>query len=163
MSGSTSRPVSGTAMAETSGTYWSFLSLSSSWSLKEIPRTGPFWIRFIKWVVKPAILFRSRLEGMMATSSAIRLLVLQDRTEDTPDGQRQPQQNEREEGERDALEVKRESRVELLDHHSRSSLDSLGAYSSLEKSKRTTTRRSVRTPGQTCLGQGSVGGECRRG
>lgn len=32
-------------------TYWSFRSLSSSCNLKEIPRTGPFWIRFIKWVV----------------------------------------------------------------------------------------------------------------
>jgi len=43
--------------------------------LKEIPRTGPRWIRFIKWVVKPAILFRRRLEGMTATSSARHLLV----------------------------------------------------------------------------------------
>lgn len=32
-------------------THWSFLSRSSSCSRKEIPRTGPFWIRFIKWVV----------------------------------------------------------------------------------------------------------------
>jgi hypothetical protein len=76
VSGSTSRPDSGTAMAETSGTYWSLRSRSSSWSLNEMPRTGPFWMRFIRWVVKPAILFRRRFEGMMATSSAIRLLVL---------------------------------------------------------------------------------------
>jgi hypothetical protein len=32
-------------------THWSLRSRSSSCSLKEIPRTGPFWIRFIKWVV----------------------------------------------------------------------------------------------------------------
>lgn len=37
--------------ADTSGTYWSLRSRSSSWSLKEMPRTGPCWIRFIKWVV----------------------------------------------------------------------------------------------------------------
>jgi hypothetical protein len=41
-------------------------SRSSSWSLKEIPRTGPRWIRFIKCVVYPAILFLRRLEAMIA-------------------------------------------------------------------------------------------------
>lgn len=69
VSASTSRGDSSeAARAETSGTYlgtyqqmglndkrnkthWSFRSLSSSCNLKEIPRTGPFWIRFIKWVV----------------------------------------------------------------------------------------------------------------
>lgn len=50
-------------------------SRSSSWSLKEIPRTGPFWIRFMRCVVKPAILLRRRFEGMMATSSMTFLLV----------------------------------------------------------------------------------------
>ena len=41
---------------------------SSSWSLMEIPRTGPARIRFIKWVMKPAIWLRRRLVGMMAIS-----------------------------------------------------------------------------------------------
>ena len=40
----------------------------------------PFWMRFIKWVVKPAILLRRRLEGMVATSSVIFLLTLRNRT-----------------------------------------------------------------------------------
>lgn len=77
-------------------THWSLRSRSSSCSLKEIPRTGPFWIRFIKWVVTwtdqlmlrdiaypgrsfnshPEILFLKRLEGTDATSSSNRLLVL---------------------------------------------------------------------------------------
>jgi hypothetical protein len=38
--------------------------------------------------------------------------------------------------ERDALEVKSEPRVELLDHHTRSALDSLGANASLEEAQR---------------------------
>ena len=42
--------------------------LSSSWSLIEIPRTGPALILFIKWVMKPAIWLRRRLVGMMAIS-----------------------------------------------------------------------------------------------
>lgn len=42
VSASTSKPVSPTSKAETSGTYWSFLSRSSSCNRKEIPRTGPF-------------------------------------------------------------------------------------------------------------------------
>lgn len=37
--------------AEISGTYWSLRSRSSSWSLNEMPRTGPRWMRFIKCVV----------------------------------------------------------------------------------------------------------------
>lgn len=75
VSGSTSSGFSVVSSAETSGTYWSLRSRSSSWSLNEIPRTGPFWILFIKWVVKPAILLRSLFEGMTATLSAILLLV----------------------------------------------------------------------------------------
>lgn len=51
VSASTSRGASPLSKADTSGTYWSFLSRSSSCNRKEIPRTGPFWIRFIKWVV----------------------------------------------------------------------------------------------------------------
>ena len=57
----------------------SFLSRSSSCSLKEIPRTGPFWMRFMRCVVKPAILFLSLFEGMMAISSQILLLVWKSR------------------------------------------------------------------------------------
>ena len=37
---------------------------------------GPLPMRFIKCVVKPAILLRRRLEGMVATSSVIFLLTL---------------------------------------------------------------------------------------
>lgn len=77
---------------DSGSTYWSLRSRSSSCSLKEIPRTGPFWIRFIKWVVtahqqkvegqggvhvQPEILFLRRLEGTDATSSRRRLLVLE--------------------------------------------------------------------------------------
>ena len=40
-----------------------------------MPRTGPAEMRFIKWVVKPAILLRMRLEGTIATSPTTRLLV----------------------------------------------------------------------------------------
>jgi hypothetical protein len=84
------------AIIENMWTHWSFLSRSSSCSRKEIPRTGPFWIRFIKWVVtevsqdfdkqkstmtrqhsQPEILFLNLLEGTDATSSRRRLLVLE--------------------------------------------------------------------------------------
>ena len=43
--------------------------------LEREPRTGPRWIRLIRWVVKPAILLRRRFEGTMATSSITFLLV----------------------------------------------------------------------------------------
>lgn len=46
--------------AETSGRKSRRLSRSSSCSLREMPRTGPLWMRFIRWVVNPAILFRRR-------------------------------------------------------------------------------------------------------
>lgn len=59
----------------TSGTKSMRLSRSSSCNLSEIPGTGPLWIRFIRWVTKPAILFRMRFDGMMATSSHTRLFV----------------------------------------------------------------------------------------
>jgi hypothetical protein len=67
------------ANADLSGTKLSFRSLSSSCNLKEIPRTGPLEIRFIKCVVNPAILFLKRLLGIMATSAAIFLLVWKSR------------------------------------------------------------------------------------
>ncbi|KAF4402845.1 hypothetical protein G4B88_010297 [Cannabis sativa] len=66
-------------MADTSGTKSMRRSRSSSWSLREIPRTGPFWIRFIRWVEKPAILFRSRLVGMVETSQRSFLLTWKSR------------------------------------------------------------------------------------
>jgi hypothetical protein len=31
-----------------------------------MPRTGPRWMRFMRWVVKPDILLRRRLEGTTA-------------------------------------------------------------------------------------------------
>lgn len=71
VSGSTSRTLTLVSRAETSGTKLSLRSRSSSCNLKEIPRTGPFWIRFIKWVVKPAILLRRRFEGTTAWSSSL--------------------------------------------------------------------------------------------
>ncbi len=51
VSASTSSGVSPWSRAETSGTYWSLRSRSSSCRRKEMPRTGPFWMRFIRWVV----------------------------------------------------------------------------------------------------------------
>lgn len=47
-------------MAEVSGRKSRRLSRSSSCSFREMPRTGPRWMRFIRCVVKPAILFRRR-------------------------------------------------------------------------------------------------------
>jgi hypothetical protein len=38
-----------------------------------MPRTGPRWIRFIKWVVKPDILFLRRFEGTSACPKQIRV------------------------------------------------------------------------------------------
>lgn len=52
-------------------THFKNIYLSSSWSLIEIPRTGPALILFIKWVMKPAIWLRRRLVGMMAISRQI--------------------------------------------------------------------------------------------
>ena len=60
--------------SDRSGTYSMRRSRSSSWSLSEMPRTGPFWMRFMRCVVNPAILFRSRFDWISATSSAIFLL-----------------------------------------------------------------------------------------
>lgn len=72
-------PLPGTLLVSnayrTSGTKSIRLSRSSSWSLSEIPLTGPLWIRFIRCVTKPAILLRIRFDGMMATSSHTRLFV----------------------------------------------------------------------------------------
>ncbi|RDX57848.1 hypothetical protein CR513_62883, partial [Mucuna pruriens] len=62
-------------MAETSGTKSMRRSLSSSCSLSEMPRTGPFWIRFMRCVENPAILFRSLFDGISATSSRTFLFV----------------------------------------------------------------------------------------
>uniref|UniRef100_A0A7S2CHY6 Uncharacterized protein n=1 Tax=Florenciella parvula TaxID=236787 RepID=A0A7S2CHY6_9STRA len=46
---------SSASSAEISGTKSRRRSRSSSWSLSEMPRTGPALMRFIRWVVKPAI------------------------------------------------------------------------------------------------------------
>merc|ERR1719273_2233665 len=62
----------GCSKALTSGTKSNLLSLSSSCNFKEIFLTGPLAIRFIKCVVKPAILFLIRLEGVMAISTMCR-------------------------------------------------------------------------------------------
>lgn len=47
---------------------------TSSWSFREMPLTGPFSIRFMRWVAKPAILFLSFLVGTEPTLLRIFLL-----------------------------------------------------------------------------------------
>jgi len=47
--------------------------LTSSWRRREMPLTGPFKMRFMRWVVKPAILFLSLLVWMTAMLSMILL------------------------------------------------------------------------------------------
>nr|BAN66155.1 hypothetical protein [Babesia bovis] len=64
----------GTSTSERSGTKSMRRSRSSSCSFNEMPRTGPFWMRRIRCVIKPATLLRIRLEGIWATSSATFLL-----------------------------------------------------------------------------------------
>merc|ERR1719282_1482113 len=59
VSGSTE--IISTSTSDLSGTYSIRRSRSSSCNFNEIPRTGPRWIRFIRCVVKPAILFRNLL------------------------------------------------------------------------------------------------------
>ena len=76
---SLSTSIASVLKADSSGIKSILRSLSSSWSFNEIPRTGPLWILFIKWVVKPAILFLKRFDGMMAISSAILLFVAKSR------------------------------------------------------------------------------------
>eukprot|EP00445_Apocalathium_hangoei_P071504 CAMPEP_0204168052 /NCGR_PEP_ID=MMETSP0361-20130328/40394_1 /ASSEMBLY_ACC=CAM_ASM_000343 /TAXON_ID=268821 /ORGANISM="Scrippsiella Hangoei, Strain SHTV-5" /LENGTH=159 /DNA_ID=CAMNT_0051125453 /DNA_START=15 /DNA_END=494 /DNA_ORIENTATION=+ len=64
-----------TSTSERSGTYSILRSRSSSCNLSEMPRTGPRWILFMRWVANPAILLRKRFEGMLATSSEIFLFI----------------------------------------------------------------------------------------
>mmetsp|Transcript_4219 Transcript_4219/g.14112 ORF Transcript_4219/g.14112 Transcript_4219/m.14112 type:complete len:244 (-) Transcript_4219:113-844(-) len=73
VSGSTG--MASVSTADTSGMKSRRRSRSSSWSLREMPRTGPRWMRFMRCVANPAILFFKRLLGMTATSSQMRLLV----------------------------------------------------------------------------------------
>eukprot|EP00446_Apocalathium_sp_SHHI-4_P038082 CAMPEP_0177314308 /NCGR_PEP_ID=MMETSP0368-20130122/11865_1 /TAXON_ID=447022 ORGANISM="Scrippsiella hangoei-like, Strain SHHI-4" /NCGR_SAMPLE_ID=MMETSP0368 /ASSEMBLY_ACC=CAM_ASM_000363 /LENGTH=135 /DNA_ID=CAMNT_0018773449 /DNA_START=29 /DNA_END=436 /DNA_ORIENTATION=+ len=64
-----------TSTSERSGTYSILRSRSSSCNLSEMPRTGPRWILFMRWVANPAILLCKRFEGMLATSSEIFLFI----------------------------------------------------------------------------------------
>ncbi|KAK8446527.1 hypothetical protein SEVIR_9G501232v4 [Setaria viridis] len=76
---SLSTRIASTSSADFSGTKSMRRSRSSSWSLSEMPRTGPRWMRRIRWVVKPATLLRRRFEGRMETSSSTFLLVWKSR------------------------------------------------------------------------------------
>ena len=76
---SLSTRISSTSSADFSGTKSMRRSRSSSWSLSEMPRTGPRWMRRIRWVVKPATLLRRRFEGRIETYSSTFLLVWKSR------------------------------------------------------------------------------------
>lgn len=85
-------------------------------------------MRFIKWVVNPAILLRRRLEGMMATSSQIFLFVWL--------SGRRPSALDPAAGKRSSVQVESKTGVVLLDNDTRGALDGLGANSSPVRKKR---------------------------
>lgn len=94
-----------------------------------MPRTGPRWMRFIRCVVKPAILLRRRLDGMMATSSQIFLLTWlfrgAGRGRSVLGCPFAPCRHREQVRVRDS-QVKGQTRVVLLDDDARSALDGLG-------------------------------------
>ncbi|GKV07287.1 hypothetical protein SLEP1_g19082 [Rubroshorea leprosula] len=57
-------------MANLSGTKSLRRSRPASCNLSEVPRTRPFWLRFMRRVENPAIWYQRRLEGIRATSSS---------------------------------------------------------------------------------------------
>lgn len=133
----------------TSGTKSRRRSRSSSWSLSEMPRTGPFWMRFIRCVTKPAILLRMRFEGTSATCWGSRgwfggggsemmlgmMTMLPRPVHRFDQTRRQPPQQGKAAGRTDlvnhtlvGVEVHGQARIVLLDDHARRLLDRLGAH-----------------------------------